>query len=174
MSDAMNPSDSDRAVDGTSEAARMTPGDRRPPFAGTPHHDVDPAVAGRGETILVVEDEDAIRRLVTRQLTRLGYRVEQAASAEAALARFDTDPGASPAFDLLLTDIVMPGRLDGAALALLVRERWPALKIVCMSGFPAARAPADAQVTQRFPFLSKPFTQQALATLIRAVLDGTA
>jgi len=127
-----------------------------------------PPSAGRGETILVVDDQDAVRKLAARQLIRLGYRVEQAASAEAALARLDSDP----AIDLLLTDIVMPGKLDGAALALRVSERWPALKIVCMSGFPAAREPDHAEVTQDFPFLSKPYTQATLATLIRTVLDG--
>ena len=70
------------------------------------------AVPAGGETILVVEDNPALRRLVTRQIRALGYRVLEADGPAAALACLVAEP-----VDLLFTDVVMPGGMDGVALA---------------------------------------------------------
>lgn len=85
-------------------------------------------VGGGSETILVVEDNEGIRRVVNRQLTRLGYRVLEAEDAAAALDVLDTEEIA-----LLFTDIVMPGAMDGVELARAAMARWPGLKVVLTS-----------------------------------------
>jgi two-component system, cell cycle sensor histidine kinase and response regulator CckA len=123
---------------------------------------------GGREHVLVVEDEEVVRALVMRMLSGLGYRVSGAASADEALASL-ADAVAGP--DLLVTDLVMPGR-SGLGLAQALRARWPALPVVCISGY------ADDDTTRRMlslpdvAFLPKPFAPDALARLIRARLDA--
>ncbi len=85
--------------------------------------------AGGSETVLVVEDNEGMRRITRRQLTSLGYRVIEAASAAAALRLLEAENVA-----LLFTDIVMPGEMDGVELARTAMVRWPALKVVLTSG----------------------------------------
>src|SRR5207302_3773541 len=89
------------------------------------------AATGGTETVLVVEDNQDMRRVVRRQLTGLGYRVIEAASAAAALERLEAEK-----IDLMLTDIVMPGEMDGIELARLALRYSPELKVVLTSGFP--------------------------------------
>src|SRR5215468_9107311 len=86
---------------------------------------VVPLVHGKGETVFVVEDNEALRRVVTRQLGELGYRVLAAENAAAGLKLLDRQ-----SIDLLLTDIVMPGGINGRELARRARQRWPGIKIV--------------------------------------------
>ena len=88
--------------------------------------------------MLAVEDNVVLRRVVVRQLNAFGYRVLEADSAVAALAILEREP-----IDLLFTDIVMPGDIDGFALAETVRKRWPKMKVVLTSGFPEARYTRD-------------------------------
>ncbi|MGC2412817.1 MAG: PAS domain S-box protein [Stellaceae bacterium] len=123
--------------------------------------------ASAGETILVVEDNDAMRRVVMRQLRGLGYRVLECDRAAAALELIQREH-----VDLLLTDIVMPGGLDGVELARLARERLPALKIMLTSGFPEARLNAGGPLLDNLQLLTKPYTNDALAAALRAALDG--
>jgi PAS domain S-box-containing protein len=127
----------------------------------------EPASRGARETILVVEDNEAMRRLVARQLTELGYRVRQAASAEAALALIR---GGEP-IDLLFTDVVMAGKHDGFDLAQIVMTRWPRIKVVLTSGFPDAAGDAGVGLSGSIPLLSKPYRRDDLAHLLRDVLD---
>jgi CheY-like chemotaxis protein len=129
--------------------------------------DAAPAARGTGETVLVVEDNLAMRRVVLRQLRELGYRVLECDHAAAALELLEREP-----VDLLLTDIVMPGGLDGVELARLARERWPALKVVLTSGFPQARVNGNDDVLGNLPLLSKPYSKDELAGVLRAALDG--
>jgi PAS domain S-box-containing protein len=129
--------------------------------------DAAPAARGTGETVLVVEDNLAMRRVVLRQLRELGYRVLECDHAAAALELLEREP-----VDLLLTDIVMPGGLDGVELARLARERWPALKVVLTSGFPQARVNGNHDVLGNLPLLSKPYSKDELAGVLRAALDG--
>ena len=84
---------------------------------------VVPLAHGKGETVLVVEDNEALRRVVTRQLAELGYRVLAAEDAAAGLELLDRQ-----SVDLLLTDIVMPGGINGRELARRARLRWPGSK----------------------------------------------
>jgi CheY-like chemotaxis protein len=121
----------------------------------------DAATPARGR-LLLVEDEPAVRRLVTRMLERHGYDVRVAEDGEAALA-LATESGAD--FDLLITDVVMPG-MGGPELARRVRAELPGLSVLFVSGYPRDYRPGEAPSEDAF--LSKPFTQDQL---LRAVAD---
>jgi two-component system CheB/CheR fusion protein len=125
---------------------------------------------GRGESVLVVEDNEALRRVVTRQLGELGYRVLAAENAAAGLELLDRQ-----SIDLLLTDIVMPGGINGRELARRARQRWPEIKIVFTSGFSEARLNGDAgPLAACTPLLSKPYRKEDLASAAREALDRVA
>jgi two-component system cell cycle sensor histidine kinase/response regulator CckA len=132
----------------------------RPSAAATDARD---APGGR-ETILLVEDEDVLRRLGARILRELGYTVHLAADGRQALSVAEQH-GAS--IDLLLTDLTMPV-LGGAALAREFVERWPRAKVMVMSGF----ADAARGVRETFAVLDKPYTPRQLGERVREVLDG--
>jgi signal transduction histidine kinase len=123
------------------------------------------AERGGGETILVVEDNPAMRRVVTRQLRELGYNVLESDRAAAALDVLQREH-----VDLLFTDIVTPGKLDGVELAHLVRERWPTLKVVLTSGFPQARIDETGELLAGLQLLSKPYRREDLAATLRRAL----
>src|SRR5439155_105866 len=84
------------------------------------------------ERILVVEDDGQVRASVVNQLQSLGYAVSEAPDGMAGLAALEV---ASQPYDLLLTDIIMPGPMNGKALADEVARRWPTTRIVFMSGY---------------------------------------
>ena len=129
-----------------------------------------PLLHGRGESVLVVEDNEALRRVVTRQLGELGYRVLAAENAAAGLELLDRQ-----SIDLLLTDIVMPGGINGRELARRARQRWPEIKIVFTSGFSEARLNGDGgPLTACAPLLSKPYRKEDLASAAREALDRVA
>lgn len=123
------------------------------------------AVAGGSETILVVEDNDALRDVVTRQLKELGYCVLAAADAARALLLLGQEK-----IDLLLTDIVMPGGTSGAELARIAVERCPALKVVLTSGFPDGEVKALAGSAAGPTLLHKPYRRAELARVVRETL----
>jgi two-component system cell cycle sensor histidine kinase/response regulator CckA len=116
------------------------------------------------ETILVVEDEPAVRQLVAAALARAGYRVFEARDGQAALSLFNEN---ETAIDLLVTDLRMP-QMDGAELIRLLRARAPHLKVICVSGYPGAGI--DLNVTGHY--LAKPFSKADLLNKVREVLDG--
>ena len=118
------------------------------------------------ETILLVEDDPAVRTLTANWLSRCGYAVHDAPTAEDALRLGER---ADLSIDLLLTDVVMP-TLDGPALAERLRVRRPGLKVVFMSGYPDAVARSLA-FSGAEAFLQKPFTISGLVQRIREVLD---
>jgi two-component system cell cycle sensor histidine kinase/response regulator CckA len=123
---------------------------------------------GRGsETILLVEDEPAVRNVAIRVLTNQGYFVLAASSGEEALALAEKAGGA---IDLILTDVVMPD-LGGPELVAQLLERWPGIRTVYMSGY----ADGDkARVGTQEPstsFLQKPFSASSLTLTVREVLD---
>jgi CheY-like chemotaxis protein len=125
-------------------------------------------VVGGNETILVVDDNDPLRRSVARQLTQLGYQVREAEHARAALAIL-ADGGQ---LDLLFTDIVMPGTMNGIDLANEATRQRPALKVLLTSGFREVRG-VDHRITDcPFHVLTKPYLFGALARALRAALDG--
>ena len=118
---------------------------------------------GNGERILVVEDNIKLRAVLTKQLVELGYRVNAAGTAAEALALLDT----GGAVDLLLTDIVMPGKLDGCALAQEFVARRPGGKVVLTSGFPSSRLADIEGLNAHLRLLGKPYRKQDLARILR-------
>jgi PAS domain S-box-containing protein len=123
-------------------------------------------VRGNGETVLAVEDNASLRRVVVRQLTELGYRVIEAEEAQMALRLLEREP-----VDLLFTDIVMPGGTSGYELARTALSRWPAIKIVLTSGFPENKINDDPNAPS-LRLLSKPYRRDDLGRTIRDVLDS--
>jgi len=124
-----------------------------------------PASRGGSETILVVEDNAGLRRIVVRQLGEAGYHVLEAPDAEEAMAIIDS---AEP-IHLLLTDVVMPGAMDGRDLARVAVARRPSLRVLLTSGFPDARWGGSSSRTGRL--LSKPYRKEELRRAVRDVLD---
>jgi PAS domain S-box-containing protein len=126
---------------------------------------VSRAPAG-GETVLMVEDAEGLRLLVTKLLQRLGYNVLVAANADRALQLFEEHAS----IDLLLTDVVMPG-VSGPELTRRLVERRPSLKVIYMSGYTDEAIVHHGVLDAGIAFLHKPFTSEALGRKIRDVLD---
>jgi CheY-like chemotaxis protein len=112
----------------------------------------------------VVEDNDGMRAIACRQLTDLGYRPTPASNAREALAILKG--GAT--FDLILTDIVMPGGMDGREFATVAEAMRPGIRILFTSGFTAAAAESGGEFRGRL--LSKPYRRSELAKAIRDAL----
>ena len=135
------------------------------------HSDADDEPAGVStqpatETVLVVEDDQAMMSATSRVLTRLGYSVLTALTAEAALRQLETHEGD---LHLLLTDIVLPG-MDGLALAREVRRLRPDIRLAYMSGYSEEALRMKGSVDPSVPLLEKPFTFEGLAAMVRKVL----
>jgi CheY-like chemotaxis protein len=120
------------------------------------------------ETILVVEDNPNVRKTVIRQLHDLGYKTVEVDGGARAL-RLVKD---GLAFDLLLTDVVMPGGITGYQLAEELRSDRPDLKVLFTSGYTDLAA-ASGHSARKDPLLSKPYRKQDLGRAVRAVLDET-
>ncbi len=123
---------------------------------------------GGTETILCVEDDASVRSNVVTQLESLGYAAIMASNAAEALAI--ADGGAE--FDLLFTDIVMPGKMNGKQLAERMRLRWPALKVLLTSGYTDHTIIRDGRLVPDFFFLPKPYRRPQLARMLRRCLDA--
>ncbi len=126
-----------------------------------------PPQRGR-ETILVAEDEDALREMVALVLTQQGYSVLVATSGVEALEVYEK---ARCPIDLLLTDIVMPGGIMGGELARRLRSFNPHLKVIFTSGFRASTLGMDTPLERGESFLPKPYSIHTLTRLVREVLD---
>jgi PAS domain S-box-containing protein len=123
---------------------------------------------GGTETILCVEDDASVRANVTTQLESLGYTVITASNAAEALAI--VDGGAE--FDLLFTDIVMRGKMNGKQLAERMRLRWPSLRVLLTSGYTDHTIIRDGRLVPDFFFLPKPYRKPQLARMLRRCLDA--
>jgi two-component system, cell cycle sensor histidine kinase and response regulator CckA len=123
---------------------------------------------GGQETILLVEDEDAVRVIVAAVLRRQGYSVLEASSPGVAVELFEQH---GPSIELLLTDVVMPG-MNGPSLAQRLVATRPSLRILFMSGYADVSSPLDA-AGPNVSFLSKPFQASALAAKVREVLSAS-
>ena len=121
------------------------------------------------ETILLVEDEDQVRRLAARLLRQLGYNVIEASSASEATVVFHE---CRNDIDLLFTDIVMPG-MNGKQLSRLLGVTKPKLKVLFMSGYNEEISDNMGQLDPETAFIAKPFSSNDLSVKIREVLDGT-
>jgi len=122
---------------------------------------------GGSETILLVEDEDMVRRAVSRILGAEGYNVLEAAHGGAALVLAEEH---GPKIDLVLTDIIMP-EVGGPELVDRLKDRWPEIRVVYMSGYTDDVAVHQDAVAEGVVFVQKPFDPNALLSSIRAVLD---
>jgi signal transduction histidine kinase/CheY-like chemotaxis protein len=125
-------------------------------------------IAGGSERLLVVEDDPQVRASVVRQLQSLGYTVTQAGDGVAGLAAVTE---ARRPFDLLLTDVVMPGALNGKALADEVGRRAPTTRVVFMSGYTDNILQSRGSIDAGVRLLNKPFRKSDLARMIREALD---
>ena len=143
-----------------------------PPTAVAPearrHEHAPTSVRGGSETVLLVEDEDAVRAIARETLARRGYDVLVAADGAGAVALARRHP--TP-IHLLLTDVIMPG-MHGRELAeTLLRDR-PELRVLFMSGYTEDEVLHRGISTEALAFIAKPFTPDALAARVRDVLDA--
>ena len=122
---------------------------------------------GGSETVFVVEDDDAVRNHVEKTLTRLGYQVIVASDGADALARLPD----LPAFDLLFTDVVMPGGMNGRELAKAIRGHRPNVRVLFTSGYTENAIVHHGRLDPGVHLLSKPYRRKALAEKVRQVLD---
>jgi CheY-like chemotaxis protein len=119
------------------------------------------------ETILLVEDDPAVRLVAARILARQGYRVLEAPTPTAAEALVAAHPGA---IDLIMTDLVLPG-MNGRELGELLTTVEPRLRVLYMSGYTDDAVIRRGLLEPGMPFLSKPFTVEELARMVRNTLD---
>jgi two-component system cell cycle sensor histidine kinase/response regulator CckA len=118
------------------------------------------------ETVLLVEDEDALRNLARDLLLAGGYKVLEASDANSAIKLVQND---SAPIDLMVTDVVMPG-MNGCALAVHLASIRPDMKVIFMSGYTGLTHPE--LLTSGAPFLAKPFTRESLLRIVRSVLES--
>jgi len=125
------------------------------------------AAMGNGESVLIVEDNAALRSTLLRQLHELGYRTQDCESADAALTVLN-----AKTFDLLLTDIVMPGGMNGIELVRSALARWPEMRVLLSSGYPGAKVSDDlASLPKSVGLLTKPYRKEKLAAMVREALE---
>jgi CheY-like chemotaxis protein len=123
------------------------------------------------ETVLVAEDETALREMVVEVLKLQGYTVLEAASGREALQVWEQT---ERRVDLLLTDMVMPGGMTGNELAAQLLKRSPGLKVIYTSGYSDGMAGKDVSLLEGRDFLPKPYSVGKLAQLVRQCLDAPA
>lgn len=121
-------------------------------------------------TVLVVDDVGIVRKAAFRLLSEAGYRVFEAGSATEAL---EVLAASRQPIDLVLVDVVMPD-VGGVALARLIREGWPAVRIVFMSAYPAEILVHEGLDHPSISFLAKPFTRSELMDKVVTTLRGHA
>ncbi len=143
----------------------LEPGSAAAPAAG------DSAVArGAGETILLIDDNDELRSSTRAVLEAMGYRVIAAAGGEEALAAVEEMEQEDGRFDLVISDVVMPG-LSGREVVARLRERDPGLRVLFISGYTDNAVLRHGLLDGDFDFLEKPFSLSGLATRVREILE---
>lgn len=128
------------------------------------------AAAGLGEHVLVVEDNPLLLPHVVEMIEGMGYRVSAASDATEAMAVLNQPEEV----DLLFTDVVLPGSLNGPAVARLATELWPGLKVLFTSGYTENAIVHHGRLDQGVQLLSKPYRRHELARKLREVLDVSA
>jgi two-component system cell cycle sensor histidine kinase/response regulator CckA len=127
---------------------------------------VSPELNGSRQHILVVDDEHVVLAITSRMLRGAGYGAMEAPSARQALTILEQ---ADPPIDLVITDVVMP-ETDGRTLGRLIAERFPGLPVAYMSAYPVNDVFHRGAPGPNLPFLSKPFSPEALLALVKSVL----
>jgi len=118
------------------------------------------------ETLLVVDDEEMVRRLAARILLGQGYRVLEAGGGDEAVRMLQS---ASGRIDGVVTDVAMPG-IGGRQLGQTISRCWPRVRVLYMSGFPLRRVVDEGGLDPTSPFLQKPFTTEQLTRKVREML----
>jgi two-component system, cell cycle sensor histidine kinase and response regulator CckA len=118
------------------------------------------------ETLLVVDDEEMVRRLAARMLATMGYRVLEARSGQEAVRLLRRG---AHRIDGVITDVAMPG-IGGRELGETIARCWPQVRVLYMSGFAANRMVNDGELDPRHPFIQKPFTSEQLGRKVRDLL----
>ena len=118
---------------------------------------------------MLVEDERPVRELVARVLEKYGYKVLQAGNGNEALEIWRNT---KDEIDLLLTDLIMPGDMNGRELAETFWTERPELKVIFTSGYSADIVGKDFKLDPDLNFLQKPYQPQTLALTVRRCLDG--
>jgi CheY-like chemotaxis protein len=144
------------------------------PFVGAAQADTEKpttqiTIRGGTETILLVEDEAPVRELVARVLKKYGYKIWPASSGDDALGVWQEH---KDSISLLLTDLVMPGNMNGHELAEKLRADQPGLKVIFTSGYSADIVGKNFKLDPDLNFLQKPYHPQTLALTVRRCLDG--
>jgi len=121
--------------------------------------------ASDGETVLLVEDDEQVRAMAVESLEELRYKVITASNAQAALGYVN----GPDRIDILFSDVVMPGGMNGAQLAIEARRLRPELKVLLTSGY-VGEASARGPITQDMDLLNKPYRRDELAQKLRVVL----
>ena len=121
-----------------------------------------------GGHVLMVEDDEQVRLSVEAKLQRLGYTVTPVASAAEALSVLESNP----AFDLLFTDVIMPGAMTGADLARDVSRRWPNIRLLMTSGYTEVTVLGKVKMPENVRLLSKPYSNAELADAVTTVLES--
>jgi len=124
--------------------------------------------AEKGETVLVVDDEPTVRMLVTEVLEDLGYTAIEAADGSVGLRVLQSDAR----IDLLVTDVGLPGGMNGRQLADAARERRPGLKVLFITGYAENAVIGNGQLDPGMHVLTKPFAMEALAGRIKELIAG--
>ncbi len=128
----------------------------------------DEVPVARGETVLVVEDDPDLLTLAVALLSNLGYQVMGAGTGAAALEQL----GSTTRVNLLLTDVVLPGSMNGRELATEAERRAPGIQVLFMSGYTEDAIVHHGRLDADAKLLQKPFRRADLARAVRSVLDG--
>jgi CheY-like chemotaxis protein len=123
--------------------------------------------SGSAETVLVVEDDPAVRAHSAELLSELGYPVVEASDGVAALEVLGREPGVK----LLFTDVGLPGGMNGHQLAQEARRRRPEIKVLFTTGYAKAAIVHDGRLDPGVQLITKPFTYDALADKVRDILQ---
>ena len=127
---------------------------------------VGSSATGKEKTVLLVEDDPDVRIVTAAQLKQLGYKVHAVANGMEAIDLIE-----SPAnIDIMLTDIVLPGGIDGVALVKEAMRARPRMGVLCMSGYDPTQKHRKWLEVQNIEFLEKPFSSSRLAQALDAVL----
>jgi len=124
-------------------------------------------VAGSGETVLIVDDEPTVRMLVTEVLEELGYAAIEAADSLSGMKVLNSDVR----IDLLITDVGLPGGLNGRQMADAAREKRPALKVLFITGYAENAAISNGHLHPGMHVMTKPFAMDQLALRIKSIMD---
>ncbi len=136
--------------------------------AAKPKQALDDVPTAHGETVLLVEDDEDVRDFTVFLLTGLGYRTIEAATGAAALEQLET----AHDVDLLVTDVVLAGGMNGRELATEAKRRLPRTKVLYMSGYTENAIVHQGRLDSDAEFLQKPFDREDFARALRRVLDS--